>query len=180
MSLDNKKKGVLVLFFVLILSVLGFFYLLHSDTVPEPVTYAGRQKRETVKTSFFVNEVVRFPSSANVTKPDSSEKIIKVGVDPGTTALNFGRVFPDMPVRKYIELKNSEKYKVRVCVRKYGSISPYLNSSLDSFILEPGEEKSVMVSFVGKDLGHFGGEVDVVIRRLRYNEMAPLIYWVGC
>ncbi|OYT55092.1 MAG: hypothetical protein B6U72_00380 [Candidatus Altiarchaeales archaeon ex4484_2] len=181
MNLDNKKKGVLmVLFFVLIISVLGFFYLLHSDKVPEPVTYVTKQKREIIKTTFFVNEVVRLPTSANITQPNSSSGLIRVGIDSSTDALNFGRVFPDMPVRKYIELENSEGYDVRVCVRRYGSISPYLNSSVDSFILESGEGRDVMVSFVGKKLGHFEGEVDIVIRKMRYKELVPLLYWMGC
>ncbi|MEA1924394.1 MAG: hypothetical protein U9M95_00835 [Candidatus Altiarchaeota archaeon] len=184
MNSDNKKKrvfkGLFVFFMISIVVLAGLFYLIHSDTVPEPVTPVSKQKREIIDTSFFVNEVVRIPTSANVIKPDPSSGIIKVGIDPGTDALNFGRVFTDMPVRKYVELENSEGYTVRVCIRKYGSILPYLNSSVDSFILESGEGRDVMVSFVGKKLGYFEGEVDVIIRKPRYKELAPLLYWVGC
>ena len=184
MNSDNKKKrifkGLVIIFMISIVVLVGLFYLIYSDTVPEPATLISEQRREIITTSFFVNEVVRIPTSANVTKPDSSSGIIKVGIDPGTDALNFGRVFADMPVRKYLELENKEGYNVRVCTRKYGHISPYLNSSVDSFILESGEERDVMVSFVGKELGHYEGEVDIVIRKPKYKEMAPLLYWVGC
>ncbi|OYT25919.1 MAG: hypothetical protein B6U97_04740 [Candidatus Altiarchaeales archaeon ex4484_96] len=179
----NKKRVLKVVFVVLLvffIAAAGGLIWFASDKVSEPYTYVTKQKRTLSESTFYSNEVVRFPSSANVTKPNSSSGIIKVGIDPGTTALNFGRVFPDMPVRKYLELKNSEKQSVKVCVRKYGSIAPYLNTSTDSFILEPGQQRSVMVSFTGKELGSFSGEVDVYIRKLKYPQLTFLLEWVGC
>ncbi len=188
MKLTEEQKrafriaGILLGIFSLVFIVSSglVYFLIIKDNVPEPDSLARKYSRKLTNTTFFSRDIVRFPSSANVTPANRSDKVLKVGVDPSTGSLNFGRMYVDMPIRKFIDVGNHEDIDVKICVMKYGQIAKYINASRDSFVIKPGEQRKIQISFVSDEIGYFEGEVDIVIKKPRYKELIPLLYWVEC
>ncbi len=184
MNIGERQKRVLKIVGIVVISLLiislGLVYWIISDHISEPKIYVNKEKRSLTKSTFFIRDIVRFPAKANVTPSNASDKILRVGIDSGTDILNFGRIYANMPVRKFVDIRNNEDRDVKICIKKYGSIAPYINSSADSFIMKSNEYRKIQISFTGKEIGYYEGEVDVIIKKPRYKIITPLLNWVGC
>ncbi len=117
---------------------------------------------------FFSYYSVKYPAAVNVSAPAAGLANLSVGFSTDTTMLDFGLAASGESVhRKFMNISNPEDSRVRICVRKAGSISPMLNLSDSCFVLEPGEMKAVSLTLdpAGYAPGRYAGQVEIAYKK---------------
>lgn len=168
---DLRRNMLIRLGIVVILTLIVFSSLMiFTDKLPEiegPVENMTFRRHETF---FYDYEVFMFHSDATATQVVPDMKRIPVGVVTDTWNLDFGSVPEGSSSTRTMDLANIGTTKAKVMFRAYGTIEPYVSFDKDNFILEPGEETSVKISFKPSmgDAGYYEGGIDRIVKVPRY------------
>jgi hypothetical protein len=114
---------------------------------------------EVIEGPFFRTEITRLPASLEIT---SNENEMRIPNEPFT--LEFGVLPKNITSNKIISVINVEETPVKVKLKRYGNISPFIDTGND-FVLGPYENRSVMVKASGDIFGIYEGEVQVITKR---------------
>jgi len=180
-----KDKGkfplivVALISIVLISSVLIFLSML-TEEIPEPENIVNKQSSLRYDTALFKVYIVRYPVQGTIVPFTLENKTLKIGISADRDKLNFGVLPQNLSVRKFLNLKNREDSRARICVRTYGAIRDFVNITGDTFILEKGESREVQLIFGGDKIGNYTGEIDVITKKVRYNFMEFLLPLTRC
>jgi hypothetical protein len=180
---NNKMKKIkialLSLVSLLILIVLiPILINLISNPYKEPKEFVTNKTFVSDSDIFFKYETSKYPSNAEITSSKNLNESITLGfvVDPWN--LNFG-IVPSGErnlVKRYIELTNSKNESAKINFKVYGNISPQISFSKNDFILQKNEKISIEVYFHTNDagIGNYSGEIDVIVKRPKYNFLEKL------
>jgi hypothetical protein len=178
-----KRRWKLLIFGLTMISFLIFGSILFAISMeknPEPKNFVESLKFEQQEGFLFIREIVRYPTKGNVTPLLRTNKTIKVGVTTQTDELNFGVVPENLTVRKFINLRNNDKIAVKICVLSYGSIKPFIIVRDNDFLLKENDAKEVEIAFNATKIGSYRGEIDVVIRKPKYEALEKFLGLVKC
>ena len=118
-------------------------------------------------------ERVRYPANATVVSPDSD----MVGFDMEKHSLNFGVIPAGGGAGRFLDIKNPENRVIKIRIETHGNISEFITLGESEIILEPGEERSVEISFDPEDAtepGEYSGEIDIT-KIISMNPLADAI-----
>ncbi len=175
----NRKTTLLVVF-VLMIFIVGTLGFICLEETPEPENFVKNKSLEHDEGIFFVKDIVRYPAKGNVTPLMRENRSIRLGIAAETYELNFGSIPQNLTVRKLINLRNNEDVPVKVCVLCYGGIKPLITVDKNNLILKKDEAKEIEIRFNATNIGSYTGEVDVVIKKPKYDPLAYLLPWVRC
>ena len=105
-------------------------------------------------------ERVRYPANVTVVSPDSET----VGFDIEKHSLNFGVIPAGGGAGRFLDIRNPENRVIKIRIETHGNISDFITLSESEIVLEPGEERSIQVSFDPEDAtepGEYSGEIDI-------------------
>ena len=142
----------------------------------------GAPKNLTIKkhqSFLFIDTIEDYPAkfwSVNTTRK------IKVGIDVSPEMFNFGNISLSTQARKKITLRNPTKRYAKVRVIASGNLSKFFRCGSwngewheqRSFILKPGEEKTIDVGVVSEKPGYYEGTVRI-FSRLSRSKLADIL-----
>lgn len=120
----------------------------------------------------FKRETTKYPARIFVT-----EHLEKLGVSIDPHELHFGRVAPNMSVRKRLNVHNGYDLPVKVNLVARGNISAMLSFEPRDFILQPNQSQEVEVKAVARTVGNYTGEVHVVVNLPKYGWLTSFLSW---
>jgi hypothetical protein len=103
--------------------------------------------------------VTRLPALLEV-----SENMSRVGISVDPNILQFGILPKNITTQKILYITNGNKVPVKVNLKVYGTISPFVKFNKNNFILSPNQNISVNVKGGGNIVGKYDGEVQVIIK----------------
>lgn len=116
--------------------------------------------------SFLLTTII-FPKPTQVTSYKMRLTVSDhLGIGGRGEYLDFGLATPGSTITKSIQLLGRERARVKIYVK--GELAKWTGFSENDFILEPEEEKIILISvFVPKDAEHkdYYGEVNILIFR---------------
>ncbi|HIE34562.1 MAG TPA: hypothetical protein EYP86_05425 [Candidatus Altiarchaeales archaeon] len=165
---------------IIIISFILIFFSMLTEEFPEPDNIVDKQGTLRYDTTLFKVYIVRYPVQGTIVPFTVENKTLKIGISADRDKLNFGVLPQTLSVRKFLNLKNREDSKARICVRTYGTIRDFVNITEDTFILEKEEYREVQLTFSGDRVGNYTGEIDVITKKMRYDFMEPLLPLTRC
>ncbi len=148
------KMAVLVIVIILIALIALNYYNLAPKGI---ITASVVEKSEGLVLRY---ERVRYPTRATVESPESDV----VGFDISDEHLNFGEVPAGGGGSRSLNIRNSENRAIKIKLEAYGNISSFISFDMNNFILQPGQEVKVEVSFDTEETtekGEYTGEIDI-------------------
>jgi len=168
-----------LLFIVLVVALVAVGVSSEKYKVPED--FVDRASEDQSSGFFMDNKIVRYPTSANVSLLNLSDKNIKIGVAPQTYEINFGNVPQNITVRKFIKLNNTYNADAKVCFIARGSIGPLIKTPEGKeLVLLAHQDREVEIDFNSTEMGLYSGEMDIVIRKPRYDFVTYFMSSIGC
>ncbi|MEM7825823.1 MAG: hypothetical protein QW412_03120 [Candidatus Aenigmatarchaeota archaeon] len=159
------RNKLLILVLILIVFIILFL------GKPEPKNFVENMTYEKTSDLFFTYEITKYPSNVEIIPQE--EKKIKVGLVVDYWNLNFGIIPTGGSYgRRQVMISNSEKEKVRVYFKVYGSIKPLISFSKENFILLPGQNETITVFLnTTKETkpGNYSGQIDVIIKKSKFS-----------
>jgi len=160
------KKIIIILLLVLISFSLLDFISRNSrlDLKPSANLSENVSSFEQKENLFFRYEIIRYPSSINVTDFNPNETKTYVGMSGDRTNFNFGFIPRSSSSRKSLNLTNNQVKSYQMKFFVFGNISELVKLGR-SLVLKPGENVEVPVraqTNLGTPIGIYTGEVDVV------------------
>ncbi len=143
---------------VLVLVIIAVVVLNYYDVMPKEIVTASIVERS--EGLFLRFEKVRYPSYAIVSNSDSDV----VGFDISNDSINFGLAPAGGGGSRFLNIGNSESGVVKIKLSAYGNISQFITFKSNNFILEPGQNTQVEVSFnteATTQEGDYVGEIDI-------------------
>jgi len=164
----------------LILIIFSFtaLFLLLTNLPYQPKSFVQNKTFEKHSDLFFNYEIIRFPTSAEVSPYQPNQQKLSLGVVVDPWNLNFGRIPSGKNfATRFIDLSNLKEKDAKVIFKVYGNISPFVNFSKNNFILKPNESVTVEVKFYAEkaEIGNYAGEIDVIVKRPKYDFL--YIFW---
>ena len=155
----EAEKVLFGLFFIF--SLLLSLFLFKFEIVP--TSNLTQVKFEKASDLFYDYEIFRYPVRAKVLKG-----VLDVGINADPNILDFGELPLGSKGKKSIWLNNSEK-EVKVEIKVFGEVRPFLKMSENSFELKSKESKLIKVEFYALKEGNFTGELDILIKKPKYS-----------
>jgi|GEM_PF-3830424 hypothetical protein len=152
--------GLFSIFFLLLLLFLFKFEI-------APTSNLTQIKIEKASDLFYDYEIFRYPVRARVLKG-----VFDIGINANPNTLDFGELPLGSKGKKFIWLNNSEK-EVKVEIKIFGEINPFLKIDEKSFELKSKESKLIQIEFYALKEGNFTGELDILIKKPKY----PISLW---
>ncbi|MEM5773289.1 MAG: hypothetical protein QXL86_03680 [Candidatus Aenigmatarchaeota archaeon] len=163
----KKKKINLALIILLLLGVL----ILLANLPYQPKGFVENMTFEKHSDLFFNYEIIRYPSSVEVSPVRPDQERLKLGVVVDPWNLNFGIVpIGNNFVTRFIEISNPKEKSAKIVFKVYGNISPFVNFTRNDFIIRPNESVTIEAKFYAEKakIGNYTGEIDIVIQRPKY------------
>lgn len=176
----NVTTAIILTTILVLVGGFSIAFMIISDHVPEPKTFVTEQVVTRDDNMFFKRIIVRYPTRGNVTTFNISEKKISVGIAPERDELNFGRVPEGVTIRKFINIQNNEDCTVKTFIRVYGDIRPLIKIRDEEIILEKNGQREVQIAFNATWVGAYTGEIDVIVKKPRYDMLKYLLPLTGC
>lgn len=153
----EKRRLLLGLVAIGILAISVLVPVISSRQGP-PTNFVQEKKFELSKGYFYRTEITRLPATFEVSTNKS-----RIGISVEPFLLEFGVMPKNITSKKIVDLKNSRESPVKVKLKSYGNISPFLQFRND-FTLDSNQNKSVRIKASGNKLGKYKGEVQVIIK----------------
>ncbi|UCD07201.1 MAG: hypothetical protein JSW41_05245 [Candidatus Aenigmatarchaeota archaeon] len=149
-----RIKATVLVLVVILIAVIAFNYY---NLMPKGIVTASVvEKSEGILLRY---ERIRYPSMAIVSGSGTD-----VGFDIGDEHLNFGLIPVGGGGKRFLNIENQESRTINIKLNAYGNISEFVSFNMNNFILQPGENVEVEVSFDTDDMteeGEYSGEIDV-------------------
>lgn len=161
-------KTILILLIFAVVIVL----ILNLSGPSGPAEFVKNRTVETYSNLLFNYEIIRYPSSAEITPAGSLNGSIILGFVTDSWNINFGSVPANGSyVTRSIKLSNIQDKDASVMLRSYGNVSSLIDFGNNDFFLKPAENVSVDIFMNSKNfpVGNYSGEIDVIIKKPIYN-----------
>lgn len=151
-----------------------FAYALVSlnSSKEEVTTFVTERTVSTKEDMLFNYDIIKYPSSAQVVDTTMNDTKIQLGVNIDPTGINFG-IMPGNGSfsKRFVNLTNTEDKDVKVFIEAFGSIEPYVNFSMNGFVLRGKEKVVVKASFYTTEatIGNYSGEIDIITKKPKYD-----------
>jgi hypothetical protein len=169
-------RAIKKLSFILILAIITII-LVGWDYFSTPKQFVSNQTFVKNSDPFFSYEVTKYPSNVEIIPPQYREQKMTIGIVTDPWNLNFGIIPAGSHGTRHITISNSEKNKVKVSFKVYGSIKPLISFNQNNFILLPNESVYIDVFLNTTDKtrsGNYTGEINVIIKKPNLN----FLYWI--
>ena len=162
---------------VLILTYAG----IATEKYSLPQDYVNKNSREDSSGLLIRNTIIRYAVKANVTILNTSNMNITVGVASQTDELNYGNLPQNITMRKFVDLNNSENSPVKICIIERGDVSGHLYVTQGNSMIIPAKEKGQLeLGFNATDARVYSGEMDIVVRKPKYDLLSYFVSAIGC
>jgi hypothetical protein len=146
---------------------------------PERAEFVKNMTSETYNDIFFTYQVTRYESGAEVSNRSGGSTVVGITVDPWN--LKFG-IIPTggSSGRRSMVLSNLQEKAGRVEMQAYGNITPMIEFEKNNFMLQKNESVKIEITFktaASTAPGNYTGEIDVVIKKPRYDFLYSLLGW---
>jgi len=169
-------KAIKKIIFILILIIITIV-LVGWDHFSTPKQFVSNQTFVKNSDPFFSYEVTKYPSNVEIISSQHKEQKMTIGIVTDPWNLNFGIIPIGSHGTRHITISNSEKNKVRVSFKVYGTIKPLISFNKNNFILLPNESIYVDISLNTTERmrpGNYTGEINVIIKKPNLN----FLYWI--
>ena len=163
----RSKLPVLV---VLVVLVALFFYPT-GNNLSVPVTFVTNRTVLTYSDTLYNYEVIEYPTAGGVSSVPVNQEKMTIGMVVDPWNLNFGIVPSGNNYgTRFIDLQNVKAEDAKVGFRVYGNIAPYVNFTMNDFILHGNENVTVQAHFyaASASVGNYTGQIDVIVQRPKY------------
>ncbi len=172
-----KKITLVIITMVIVVAILAVMSI-PPELAPDRITgYMMTMKKSDL---MFVYEVMRYPASGEIIKPEGFNESIKVGIASDTDALNFGRVPGNGSyLKRYVHLNNT-KEALKVSLKAYGNITPLIEFDENDFVLHKNESVEIGIVFNtvnAKAYGNYTGEIDIIFKKPQYGFLYSFLGW---
>lgn len=156
--------------YLLLTLVVVFVLLANMLEPPEPAGTVGNKTVGNYSNLFFSYNIIRYPSSVEITPAESLNNSIVLGFATESWSINFGSVpAKGSYATRTVDISNSNEFDVEIIMKAYGNISDMVIFRENNIVLEPGEKKSVGIVLESKeDIGNYSGEIDIMIKKPIY------------
>jgi len=151
-----------------------FIFLLPLTTCQE--NYVDKVSVENKENLIFVYEIVRYPAKIDVMNLDKSNLKLGVSVDP--TIIDFGRIYEGMSGKRYINIFNNKDFIYKATLSSRGNISSMIEFEKNNFLIKERETLNISVTAKPINPGSYTGEIDVVLKRMKYPIFNWLLKWL--
>ncbi len=104
---------------------------------------------------------------------DTKERYLGFTTDPW---MNFGRMPYEAKATREININNNNNKTTRYIIKAYGAgIQDNIKITPNRFILDPEENISISIQYIGNEIGNFEGEVDVILQIPKYKLIEKMI-----
>jgi hypothetical protein len=163
------KKEIVI---AVIIIVLVMFLFISTIEPPEPKDFVNDKTILNYTNIFFNYKIIRYPTSAEIVPTSGGNVNIGMVTDPWN--LKFGSLPGNKSfIKRYIGVTNlNEKYN-KINLKVYGNITPLVNFSKNSFVLNENESTVVEVNLYSDsaNLGNYSGEIDIIIKVPKYEPL---------
>lgn len=170
--MGSLKKEVVVIIIAAILVTLLFVVTIEP---PAPKDFVSDRFILNYSNAFFNYKVIRYPTDVSIVP--SQEENFEIGFVTDPWNLRFG-IAPGNGsyIKRYINIKNLNEGYNKISLKTYGNITPLVNFSKNNFVLEENESTVVEVGLYTEsaEVGNYTGEIDVVIKRPKYDFLKVL------
>ncbi len=169
-----KNLPAKVLLLIVLVATLVIFLFTISN--PPRAEFVKNMTSESYGDLFFTYQVTRYQSDAEVS---NNQTVVGITIDPWN--LNFGIISSGGGGRRSIVLSNMQEKASRVDMQAYGNITPMVEFKKNNFVLHSNENVTVEIRFRAANntaVGNYTGEIDVVIRKPRYDFLYGLLGWL--
>ncbi|MEM7825063.1 MAG: hypothetical protein QXO27_03780 [Candidatus Aenigmatarchaeota archaeon] len=164
----EAKIKIGILFIIIVFGILLAVLISYQ---PQPKEFVTNRTFETRSDLFFYYEITKYPSSAEVLPIQLTQERLTIGVVLDPWNLNFGTIPAGNNFgTRFINLVNKKENDVKIRLKVYGNITPFVNFSKNNFILLPKENVTLEVHFYAATakIGNYSGEIDIVAQRPKY------------
>lgn len=179
LEIHRHHLFISVILVVVLGSLILFLLSYIMNYVPRPTDFTSEIDFNMFSNFFYKYEVVRYPSGIGVIHAEQGQERLGIGVVTDPWNLKFGVVPEGGSSSRFMELVNLGDKRVKIIFRSYGNISKYLGFSMNNFILNPGDNVTVKVTFgptpttangVGGSgvVGNYTGEIDRIVKIPKY------------
>ncbi len=132
-------------------------------TVPEPGKVVSIKTTETYPQLLFTFDIIRYPSSAEISDISSGNISLAFNITPGS--IDFGTVPPMGTSRRQINLSSRQGISQKIAIKTRGNLSGLVSASDEDFILNSSKDVSLIFSAGNMTPGMYTGEIDVIIQK---------------
>jgi hypothetical protein len=186
-SMKTQGKNRMIMLFAggaaaLVAAALLLTYIgLSTEKYVLPEDYVDKNTKDDSSGPLLINTIVRYAVKVNVTALDLSNRNITVGVASQTDELNFGNLPQNITMRKFLVLNNSENVPVKLCIVKRGDAAGNLHVAQGDSMIIPGKGRlELELNFNATQVGPYRGEIDLVVRKPRHEELKYFVSFIGC
>jgi hypothetical protein len=143
-----------------------------SSQQTEPKKFVANRTFLTRSDLFFSYETTKYPSGAQVAVAQPTQERLTIGVATDPWSLNFGIIpYGDNFGTRYVDLINKKDRDVKVSLKTYGNITPFVNFSKNNFFLHPNENITIKAQFYATSakIGNYSGQIDITVQRPKYD-----------
>jgi hypothetical protein len=167
---EMKYEIIIIIITVFIISAYALVIL--NSSKEEVTTFVTERTVSTTEDLLFNYDTIKYPSSAQVVAPIINNTTVQLGMNIDPTGINFGIIPGNGSFSKrFVNLTNTEDKDVKVFIETLGPIEPYVNFSMNDFVLRGKEKVVVKVYFYTTEaaIGNYSGEIDIITKKPKYD-----------